>query len=283
MHQLIKYFKKEEYAKMFLQGKLYMNSLSYFWNNGFEDQRDMFEGISATFDKKALGLPIHWQQIINGDIMFRLDAYKFCNLYCFYRVDIEENLSIANFLNKSTYSLINLPDLSMQQFGDTVAIVKNEDELIKRVIAALQKEWVCIAGDVRYHKINGNKNGLIGDSFWQSDKKFPAPKLKNGITSTKDCFIKSTIYSIQKEWRICLFRNKKLETPLILDVGDLSDIVELVPAKMIQQKLIQMYMPCFPSDVIPQLSCFKGNIRRSEFKEKMYTFDNALGHFIMTM
>lgn len=52
MHQLIKFFGKRNYAEQFLQGELYMNSLSYFWDNGFEEQKDLFEGVSETFDKK---------------------------------------------------------------------------------------------------------------------------------------------------------------------------------------------------------------------------------------
>ena len=45
---------------MFASGKLYMNSLSYFWENGFEDQKDMFEGISDTI-KKDGGNPLRKQ------------------------------------------------------------------------------------------------------------------------------------------------------------------------------------------------------------------------------
>lgn len=287
MHQLIKYFGKKEYAEQFLKGELYMNSLAYFWDNGFEDQRDLFEGVSETFDKKSLGLPIPWQQIIDGDVMFRLDAYRYCNLYCFYRVDIDEN-GIGNPVGYSgmiPYKAIRLPGADMQEFGDTVAIIKNEAEFMKRVIKALEKDWMCVAGDVRYRQIEGSPSGMGGGSYWQSQKLYQAPRLERGKgkTSTKDCFIKTSHYSNQREWRICLFRNMKKEEPYILKVGNLVDIVELVPADKVQERLMQMYMPCIPADVAPQFSGFKGNIRRSEFKEKMYQFDNAMGHLVVTM
>lgn len=287
MHQLIKFFGKRNYAEQFLQGELYMNSLSYFWDNGFEEQKDLFEGVSETFDKKRVGFPIHMQQIIDGDIMFRLDAYRYCNLYCFYRVDIDEN-GIGNpmgFKGMMPIKTIRLPGKEMTEFGNTVAIIKNEAEFMNRVMKALEKDWMCIAGDVRYHQIEGSTNGRGGNVYCLSTELQPAPKFRrgNGITSTKDCFDKTIFYSNQREWRICLFRNVKEDKAYRLKVGDLSDIVELVPVNQLEKKLLEMYKPCLPADVAQQFSGFKGNIRRSEFKEKMYQFDNAMGYIVVTM
>lgn len=288
MRQLIKFFSKKDYAKQFLKGELYMNSLAYFWNNGFEDQRDLFEGVSETFDKKSVGFKVQWQQLIDGDVMFRLDAYRYCNLYCFYRVDIDENGIGSPFGMSSMVPVkaIKLPGNEMTEFGDTVAIIKNEDEFMKRVINALEKDWMCVAGDVRYHKIEGSKDGTGGNTYWQTEKLFPAPMFRrgNGRTTTKDCFNKTMFYAGQREWRICLFRNMKDDKAYTLKVGDLSDIAELVPVSQIQNKLLDMYKPCLPvADVAPQFNGFKGNIRRSEFKEKMYQFDDAMGQLVLTM
>lgn len=287
MHQLIKFFSKRKYAEQFLKGELYMNTLAYFWENGFEEQRDLFEGVSETFDKKSLGFPIPWQQIINGDVMFRLDAYRYCNLYCFYRVDIDETGIRNPFGIPAMVPVkgIHLPGDEMTKFGDTVAIIKDEAEFLRRVMQSIEKDWLCLAGDVRYSRIEGSPNGLGGGSYWQSEKVYPAPRLQrgNGRTSTKDCFIKTSFYENQREWRICLFRNVKDDKAYTLKVGDLHDIVELVPVNQIQKRLIETYMPCVPAEVAPQFSGFKGNISRSEFKEKMYQFDDAMGHLVLTM
>lgn len=287
MHQLIKYFGNRDYAEQFLRGELYMNSLAYFWNNGHEDQRDMFEGVSDTFDKKSLGFPVHMRQLIDGDVMFRLDAYRYCNLYCFYRVDIEEGGANSPFGFSGILPVkgIRLPGKHMEKFGNTVAIIKNEEEFMRRVLNALEKDWLCVAGDVRYRTIEGSPSGMGGYSLWQSDKAYPASDLMrgNGKTSSKDCFIKTKSYESQKEWRICVFRNVKTDEPYKLKVGDLSDIAELVPASQVNQKLLEMYRPCIPTEVKPQFSGFKGNIRRSEFKEKIYQYDGGMGHFVVTM
>ena len=45
MHCLIKYFANRQYLNDFLSGQLYMNTLDYFWSKGFEEQKDIFEGV----------------------------------------------------------------------------------------------------------------------------------------------------------------------------------------------------------------------------------------------
>lgn len=286
MHQLIKFFSKRNYAEQFLKGNLYMNSLGFFWDNGFDSQKDLFEGISETFDKKSLGFPITMWQLVDGDIMFQLNAYRYCNLYCFYRIDIEECgfCTPVGAVGNVPMKAIHLPGKEMTEFGNTVAIIKNETAFMKRVIKALEENWLCIAGDVRYHQFEGSKNGTGGNVCWKSTKMFPAPKLEkeNGRTSTKDCFDKTIFYSNQREWRICLFRNRKDDEAYTLKIGDLSDIVELIAASQLEKRLLEMHKPCFSADVVPQYSSFIGNIKRSEFKKEMYQFDNAMGYFVMT-
>ena len=43
MHLLTRFFSQKNFLDAFISGKLYMNTLDYFWNNGFEEQKDIFE------------------------------------------------------------------------------------------------------------------------------------------------------------------------------------------------------------------------------------------------
>lgn len=288
MRQLIKYFKTEKYAKMFVSGKLYMNSLSYFWENGFEDQKDMFEGISDTIKKDGIGLPIVWEQIVSGDLMFRLEAYRYCNLYCFYRVDISDE-TVWNPNTRAVFPdtrFINLPDKSMEQFGEYVGIIRNEKEFIRRLLNALPTDWICVTGDVRYRKRPGVTKTPRHTVEFSTKELYPASHwLRNGAnrTRSKDCFDKTIFYEQQKEWRICLFRNLKEDKPYILDVGDLSDIVEIVRANAIGKRLSKIYEPCLPRNVEPQIGVFTGNVTRQEFKNKLYNFDDGMGRLFMVV
>lgn len=285
MYQLIKYIKNDQYARQFQRGELYMNSLSYFWEKGNESQRDLFEGVGETIDKKKF-LPAHFRQLVDGDLMFQLDAYRYCNLLCFYRVDIENGVAPSHILKPFSLpntKTIHLPPKSMDSFGAVVAIIKDEQELLRRILRAIQTDWLCIAGDVRYHQLVGQRSGFGNGLIWRVVNECDAatyaqPQL---VSSRKDCFNKLSHYASQQEWRICLFRNQKITDKYTLNVGDLSDIVELVPNTSIQTRLMEMYWPAVPGDAAPQLSGFKGNIKRTGFKEKMYSFDGGKGSVYM--
>lgn len=288
MRQLIKYFSTKEYAEMFVSGKLYMNSLSFFWDNGFEEQRDVFEGISDTINAKKIGIPVNMQQLINGDIMFRLEAYRYCNLYCFYRVDISDTLQ----WNASTPAIfpdtraISLPNDLMESFGKYVGVVKDEKQLVQRVLGSIEADWLCVTGDVRYRERSGIKKPIEHGINMVTKDLYPASHwLRKGAnrTSSKDCFDKTDYYQEQKEWRICLFRNMKEDKPYILDVGDLSDIVDIVESNRIKEYLADKYAPCLNIDVPPQIEEFKGNVTRKEFKEKLYDYDNGMGRLMLVM
>lgn len=288
MRLLIKYFKTKEYAEMFKSGKLYMNSLSYFWDNGFESQKDVLEGICETIKKDEMGFSTQMKQLINGDTMFRLEAYKYCNLYCFYRIDIMDKL----IWNPNTSSIfpdtrfICFPDESMKKFGNYVAIIKDEKQFFDRLLNALDSNWICVAGDVSYSERSGITKPIRNEIIWASQKSFPAKHRLRSNTlkpNSKDCFDKTKQYENQKEWRICLFRNIKDEKPYTLDLGDLSDIVEIIESKEISYYLINKYAPCINGNVPPQFSKFIGNVTRNQFKEKLYEFDEGMGKLITVM
>ena len=288
MRQLIKYFATKDYAEMFREGKLYMNSLSFFWEKGFEEQRDIFEGISDTIDKSKIGFPMDMEQVVSGDIMFRLEAYRYCNLYCFYRVDILDEL----LWNNSTASVfpdtraVRLPDKTMESFGEYVGIIKDEKKFLQRVLDALEPEWICVTGDVRYRERKGVIKPISHGIDMATTELYPASHwLRDGAnrTSSKDCFDKTKYYEEQKEWRICLFRNKKDDQPYILNVGDLSDIVELVETSKVREYLTDKYAPCLDVDVPPQYSEFIGNVKRREFKERLYEYDGGKGKLMFVI
>ena len=285
MRELIKFFCLKDYAEMFKAGKLYMNSLAYFWNNGFEEQRDIFEGITDSIDKDKIDLPIDLKQVINGEILFRLEAYQYCNLYCLYRVDISDNL-IWNKSEKNVFPdtrEIMLPDNDMSKFGEYVGIVKNEEEFIKRVLRAVDKSTLCLTGDVRYKKRKGMDKARPNGIVFGMKELYPVSQwVKDGIDviNSRDCFEKLKKYEKQKEWRICLFRGGRDESAYILDVGDLSDIVDIIKINEIRDYFIRKYSPCINNYVSPQYGGFKGNISRKDFKEEIYKYDGGKGRLM---
>mgnify|MGYP007130065951 CR=1 FL=1 len=78
-----------------------MNTLNYFWNNGFEEQKDIFEGVVCTVPVKDFnGFPMDFQAAQASDYHFRAEGYKFSNVLCFYKI----NFFSCNFLQKQQNS-----------------------------------------------------------------------------------------------------------------------------------------------------------------------------------
>ena len=114
MHILIKFFSQKSYLREFVSGKLYMNSLDYFWNNGFYEQKDIFEGVVCTVPVRGFNeMPLDFQAVQASDYHFRADGYRFCNVLCFYKVELTQSGRVFSY---------NL-NPSMSRFGDYVAFI----------------------------------------------------------------------------------------------------------------------------------------------------------------
>lgn len=264
-------FTKNEYAREFLEGHLYLSSLATFWNieNNFEDQKDVCEGIAATVEKTALPVETALQSVTAFDVRCRLEAYGYCKLLCFFRVDAD-------------FGIIELPRKEMNDFGDTVIIIKDEKEFIQRILQAVRRSGgECITGDVRYHMpvdstrpdfrpvhtitlASSGENGVI-----------PMQRLLNiAKTVTKfGCLDKSIGYANQKEWRICYLPQKNDTEPGRLEIGDLSDVAELVPVSELRKKLLQMNPFHIPGTLNIKRTNSRGTLHYKEFKEKVEQID----------
>lgn len=129
-----------------------MNTLNYFWNNGFEEQKDIFEGVVCTVPVKDFnGFPMDFQAAQASDYHFRAEGYKFCNVLCFYKND---------FILEGGLLSYDLND-DMSKFGEYVAIITNEAEFLRRIEAAAKKSnYEVLCGDIHYHPqmLNGKQS-----------------------------------------------------------------------------------------------------------------------------
>ena len=263
MHILTKFFSQRSFLDMFVSGKLYMNTLNYFWNNGFEEQKDIFEGVVCTVPVKDFkGIPTDFQAVQASDYHFRAEGYKFCNVLCFYKINFtQEGRLLHCELNKS-----------MAQFGEYVAIITNEREFLRRVEAAVRKRnYEVLCGDVHYHPqmLNGRQS-KEGPRIYlgMEDQFFEIKELQNrGFNIRKrDCFDKGMEYHDQNEWRVALYRGKQITDAYELNVGNLSDIVLCCPVKDIQKGLDE----CISRYGVSDVRGWHGTIDRRNMRELFY-------------
>lgn len=202
-------FMKKAYVEPFLSGNIRMSALGYFWANGFESQKDFNEGTVQMQAPAQSPFPQILRSAIKGSVRYRLEAYKYCNLLCMV-------IHHYNTQKKQTERF----DERMRDYGEYAVRIIDIEEFLNRVFekAKAQGDY-CLAGPMNYLPIDTVRDGT-------------------------DCFDKLISFSWQKEWRIAYIhdqeRLKKLaaadpirtyEEPYTLNIGDISDIAQIVSAK----------------------------------------------------
>lgn len=286
-HILLKFISKKEYLEDFLDGKLYMNSLYYFWNQSALDyakarkekalkdnpnldpekyvvpvtggpgpgQIDAFEGVAKTVVSEESNLPDEMKMHMLMDPIYRSVGMGYCDVLCFYKMDYKLKKNGMPY----GYSLGN-----MKEFGEYAVIVDDKDELIQRIDRAAEKRcFRYLCGTVRYQKpkLDGKNVKKSNNIVLKCDKKF---EIKNG---SGDAFVKMDNYAYQKEWRVVLYRGEKDTRAYTLDVGDIRDIVHWVRSKDLNDEVRSMFLR---KAIKKNSDRWQGNIDRTELRNLFY-------------
>ncbi|AGL03669.1 hypothetical protein [Desulfoscipio gibsoniae] len=190
-------------AKSFRSGTIYMNSLDYF--RGLEDDNkvrgDLLEGTHSLIAKDdfsqvlpqfGMDFPEAIKKKIIGGIHLLDEELKYYKVFCMYQLNCDF---------KSRY--IEPIDTRVNNFGDTFVLIFNLKEFRRRIVAELEK---------------GTYNALgfagQGVEYYQYD------------TSTQKLgpLKKLDLYKWQNEYRLIAEPLEHTLDPLILNIGDISDI-----------------------------------------------------------
>lgn len=209
IYLLLKLFSEREHAEMFQNGMLRLNTLRYFrnWEDGNGNRGDRDEGNWGNFPEGGdFSLKM---QFPNGEEMnldsnqvhtLRVQGNKdaLANVYCLYALRGE-----GTFQDLEEARDKILVDTKAENLGPHLAVIKDVQAFIDRVMGALDDSYRREIGEVSYYDPSETRS-------------FDRP-----------IFWKNQAYAHQKEIRIAVWRDESVDEPLDLHVGDLSDIVEL--------------------------------------------------------
>lgn len=271
MNMLIKF---TDYAKLFQQGKLYMNTLSWFWNNGFEDQSDILEGVIAKVPPRNMhGFDPDFLEAQCVDFQIQAYGYQFCNVFCMSKIDV--NISPNGKAN------VAFP-AGMKEFGKYAVIVDDENEFLRRINgAAIKNGYKYLCGRVNYHmqKIDGVDTTAKHQMTLRTKDPCNIEKYIQGDYKKYDSFDKCTKYAHENEWRISLYRGIKSQAAYEFDIGDLRDITHIVEVTDIN--IIQLLNTC--GKLRQSIDCYYGNIGRKELRHLFYQLGDNKGWIISTI
>ena len=227
---LIKFFEKEEYADQFLAGKLYLNRLSYFKNQ--EEKEDVDD--DGRPDRHE-AVAMWWQP---KDLIIKLDVAGFGSFTI-----PPEDLAAPVVTSYNYHDYLHVLCLYAVHSGEFDCVkgniqLQSEDELAKL------KEWLQIDKRVfnfgKYAVVTKYREFFSHVSKTLKAKNYHAvgklveyydEEVFNGHFEEADIpFRKQKRFAFQREYRVCVSDESMGETPMHLDVGDMSAFSQKVLA-----------------------------------------------------
>ena len=205
---LFKFFNCEEYRDDFLKGHLYFNSLNYFRRAEASDvfgQNDPYECckiFQPNSIKVSLG-PLELNDLAGPVSICGVDDVLKSNIMCFstIRVDSQKKYTSLEDLKRNV-----LFSEKMIKYGEHAVVIPRVELFVERLKKAASKAgFGFVKGPVNYYDFSKDN---VADEY------------------PKNAFQKRSEFSYQREFRFLLRKKDAIDTPVILEIGDLSDIAQ---------------------------------------------------------
>ena len=208
---LIKFFDDKAYAQDFVEGRIYANTLRRFKAlEGTDDsgRGDRHEGTIAWLQPGQGRAEINGMDITDdlaGPMQLQKSWLDNLHIFCLHAVH-SGSLDMATVSNENIEELRKqfiVPD-ECRGLGEHAVVVNNVPEFIRRMEAAAQEKGYRMArGLVRYYD---------PDSF------------HGNFRDVESIFHKQDRHSYQREFRFVIDTGLVIAAPMILEIGDISDI-----------------------------------------------------------
>lgn len=223
---LVKFFNNQRHASEFVNGRVFCNRLARFRDGESEDTTgriDPHEGTTAWLQPGQIQLQlngINMTDDLAGPLAMQMNWLNHLHLFCTHAVH-SGDLDLQKIPNENIEELrreMMIPKACFS-LGIHAVVVRDVPEFIKRLqVAARAKTCRVVQGLVRYYN----------------------PKSFHGyFRDVESVFWKQAELSYQREFRFLIDSGLPGDCPLILEVGDISDItLQLGSAELNGKKLI---------------------------------------------
>ena len=208
---LVKFFDNNDHARDFVRGRIYANTLATFKVlEGIDDsgRADGHEGTIAWLQPGQGRLEINGMNITDDlaePMQLQKNWLNYLHIFCLHAVH-SGSMDMANVSNENIEELrqqLIIPD-ECRALGEHSVVVNNVPEFTKRMETASQANSLRMARDlVSYYD---------PDSF------------HGNFRDVESIFRKQDRHSYQREFRFVIDNGLASDGPLILEIGDISDI-----------------------------------------------------------
>lgn len=208
---LVKFFDNEAYIEDFVNGRIYANTLKLFKTLEDSDdsgRSDRHEGTTAWLQPGRGWLKINGMDITDdlaGPIQFQKNWLDHLHVFCMHAVHTGR-LDMATVSNENIEELreqLIIPD-ECRRLGEHAVVVNDVPEFVRRMEAA--------AGVNRYRMSRGLVRYYDPGSF------------HGRFRDVESIFHKQDRHGHRREFRFVIDNGLADDAPLILEIGDISDI-----------------------------------------------------------
>jgi len=209
---LLKIFEKESYLKDFISGKLFMNTISYFRSleeAGSLQRAVEHEGINEWLQPEDVELVLNGYKFTNlvAPVTMRNIKNDNLNLFCMFAGTTKVK-NINSLKDKiKVMEELRIPS-KLKKLGSFCVLVNNPIVFIEKVrTVVILKNFKGKLGLVNYY-----------DSLNSS-------VVSKGLEAA---FHKHDTFSYQNEYRVLIDSESNVNSPIALEIGDISDICQVI-------------------------------------------------------
>lgn len=204
-------FQSEDRIKCFREGHLYAKTLGYYRKleeeTGDEEIGDGYEAMIHV-NEAIIRIPETGEEQVLNDELIKT-SHSDDHVFCMFGI----------YPQLETFAFSEKQKEKMLSFGDTALIILDSDEFINRVIKTAERNGLkAYFNGVKYYDPSYDSANMIVD-------------LMKGMWNV--AFWKRKSYTYQQEARFVFVSDKPGEDHVILDIGDITDITEVVPARQV--------------------------------------------------
>lgn len=213
-------FQSSERIDDLRKGHLYAKTLGYYRKleeeTGDAEIGDSYEAMIHINEGTIRNAETGEEIVLNDDLIMTTNSHDY--VFCMFGI----------YSNTMSFEFTEKQKEKMLSFGDTALIVKDSDEFIRRICdAAVKKGYTPHFGAVQYYDPSIDNGNMI-------------ISLMRGMWTI--AFWKRKSYTYQQEGRFVFTPGDGKSDHIDLDIGDISDITEVMPSKDVLNAMLKKEM-----------------------------------------
>lgn len=177
--------------------------------------------------------PKEFIHVQTADVILQSVGFSFCYVFCMSCIDL------IPLMHTPSGTMIDIQTpANMEEFGGYAVVIDDETEFLRRIHRSFKgQKYLCRRVDYHSPTLNGREIHITDSHMVM---KISEPFDISDFVRTHrqyDAFDKFDKFSVQKEWRLCLYDGNANVEAIDPDIGDIHDISHVIKTIDLEKEL----------------------------------------------